>query len=389
MKARFPPHLTILHEFCFSILGTRAGSMPVAHIGVWMSQKKTNLYRSALAAIHYSRLGQLAAPLTRGRGVIFMLHHVRERPARDFEPNRILAVSPDFLENLIQRVLAAGYEPIGLDALPQRLAGGEAKKPFACFTFDDGYRDNRDIALPILRKFNVPMTIYVPSDFADGEGELWWLTLEEVMRRRTALDLIMEGKERHFDLATAADKDRAFEEIYWWLRRQPEHHARRLVGVLGNEAGIAPTAFCRDLVMTWDELRELAADPLVTIGAHTRRHYAVAKLTADEARAEISEGVRRMESELGRPCRHFSLPYGDETSAGEREFAICRELGLLTAVTTRKGLIHDRHQDRLMALPRLSLNGDYQDEVYVEALLTGLPFALNDALMHLAGRQVA
>jgi peptidoglycan/xylan/chitin deacetylase (PgdA/CDA1 family) len=354
-----------------------------------MSQKKTNLYRSALTAIHYSGLGQLASPLTRGRGVIFMLHHVRARPARDFEPNRILAVNPDFLESLIQRVLAAGYETIPLDALPQRLAGGEADKPFACFTFDDGYRDNRDVALPILRKFNVPMTIYVPSDFADGEGELWWLTLEEVMRRRTALDLMMEGKERHFDLVTAADKDRAFEEIYWWLRRQPEHHARRLVAVLGNEAGIAPTAFCRDLVMTWDELRELAADPLVTIGAHTRRHYAVAKLAADEARAEISEGVRRIESELGRPCRHFSFPYGDETSAGEREFAICRELGLLTAVTTRKGLIHDRHQVRLTGLPRLSLNGDYQAEAYVEALLTGLPFALNNVLMHLAGRQAA
>jgi peptidoglycan/xylan/chitin deacetylase (PgdA/CDA1 family) len=141
--------------------------------------------------------------------------------------------------------------------------------------------------------------------------------------------------------------------------------------------------------MTWDELRELAADPLVTIGAHTRRHYAVAKLAADEARAEISEGVRRIESELGRPCRHFSFPYGDETSAGEREFAICRELGLLTAVTTRKGLIYDRHQVRLTGLPRLSLNGDYQAEAYVEALLTGLPFALNNVLMHLAGRQAA
>jgi peptidoglycan/xylan/chitin deacetylase (PgdA/CDA1 family) len=354
-----------------------------------MSQKKTNLFRSALSAIHYSGLGQLVSPVTRGRGVIFMLHHVRARPAHDFEPNRILAINPGFLEQTIRRVLAAGYEPISLDDLPQRLAGSESRKPFVCFTFDDGYRDNRDVALPIFRKHNVPMTIYVPSDFADAAGELWWLTLEEVVRRRTALDLVMDGAQRHFVLATAEDKNRAFDEIYWWLRRQPEHRTRQLVARLGIDSGIEPTAFCRDLVMTWDELREISADPLVTIGAHTRAHFAVSKLTPEEARAEISEGVRRIEEELGRPCLHFSFPYGDETSAGERDFAICRELGLMTAVTTRKGLIHDRHQARMTALPRLSLNGDFQDEAYVEALLSGLPFALNDVLMRLSGRQAA
>ena len=354
-----------------------------------MSRKKTNLYRSALNAIHYSGLGQLAAPLTRGRGVIFMLHHVREQPARDFAPNSILTISPGFLEKLLAMVLAAGYEPISLDALPERLLDRHSKGPFACFTFDDGYRDNRDVALPVFRKFNIPMTIYVPSDFAGGTGELWWLTLEEVMRRRTALDLVMDGVRRHFSLSTAAEKTCAFEEVYWWLRREPEFRARQLVARLGAESGIAPAAFCKDLVMTWDELRELAKDPLVTIGAHTRGHLAVAKLPSEQALAEITESVRLIEEHLGRSCRHFSFPYGDEMSAGERDFAICKEQGLMTAVTTRKGLIHDHCSERLTALPRLSLNGDFQDEAYVEALLTGLPFALNDVLMRLSGRQAA
>ena len=78
----------------------------------------------------------------------------------------------------------------------------------------------------------------------------------------------------------------------------------------------------------------------MTIGAHTRRHIALAKLTLAEARAEIEESVRRIERETGRACRHFSYPYGDEASAGAREFALVKEMGLKTAVTTRKGLIH-------------------------------------------------
>ncbi len=102
-------------------------------------------------------------------------------------------------------------------------------------------------------------------------------------------------------------------------------------------------------------------------------------------RTEIAESVRRIEQELGRPCLHFSYPYGDETSAGEREFQIAQELGLTTAVTTRKGLIQPQHEQTMTALPRVSLNGDYQDLRYVEVMLTGAPFVLERPRMAASG----
>ena len=124
-----------------------------------------------------------------------------------------------------------------------------------------------------------------------------------------------------------------------------------------------------------DEIRRLAADPLVTIGAHTRRHFALAKLTLPEARDEIAQSLVRIERELGAPCRHLSYPYGDERSAGEREFQLASELAMRTGVTTRKGLIQRRHASALTALPRVSLNGDYQHPRYVKVFLNGAPFA--------------
>jgi peptidoglycan/xylan/chitin deacetylase (PgdA/CDA1 family) len=90
--------------------------------------------------------------------------------------------------------------------------------------------------------------------------------------------------------------------------------------------------------------------------------------------------VARVEAELGRPCRHFSYPYGDAGSAGEREFDVAARLGLLTAVTTRKGLVTGTACARPTALPRLSLNGHYQHMRYFKPLLAGAPFALVDAL---------
>jgi peptidoglycan/xylan/chitin deacetylase (PgdA/CDA1 family) len=345
-----------------------------------MSRRTSNLIKAGLSALHYSGASALMAPFTKGAGVVFMLHRVRPEPPEPFEPNRILKVTPQFLEDVIEEVIEAGFDIVSLDEVARRLRAGPDERPFACFTFDDGYRDNRDYAYPVFKKFGAPFAIYVPAAFADGKGDLWWLVLEAALRKLGHVSLEMNDDICRFELGTAAEKDDAFHVIYWWLRSLPEREARAIVAGLAEKAGYDPSGLCAELVLSWSELRELARDPLVTIGAHTVNHFALAKLSAEEARAEIEESVRRIEAELGGPCRHFSYPYGDETSAGLREFQMAQELGLATAVTTRKGLIQPQHQQAMTALPRVSLNGDFQDMRYVRVLLTGAPFAFWNGL---------
>lgn len=345
-----------------------------------MTRRSTKLFKAALSALHYTGADGLIAPFTAGNGVIFMLHQVTPEAPRDFEPNRILKVTPDFLERVIQQVRDAGFDIVGIDDVPKRIKGSQSGKPFAVFTLDDGYKDNREYAYPVFKRLGVPFTIYVASDFADGIGDLWWLSIEEAIRRLPEVTLDMDGARRHFVLSTVAEKDAAFEEIYWWLRSLPETRARAITHRLARDAKFDPNAFCRDLVMDWEAIRELAQDPLVTIGSHTCTHLALAKLSEADVRQEMSQSIKRIEAELGRPCRHFSYPYGCEKSAGDREFAIARELGVETAVTTRKGLLHASHADTMWSLPRLSLNGDFQDARYVKVLLSGAPFAFWKAL---------
>ncbi len=141
---------------------------------------------------------------------------------------------------------------------------------------------------------------------------------------------------------------------------------------IARDAGYDASQLCADMVMNWNEIRALAQDPLVTIGAHTRHHYALAKLSEADVRTEIALSVRRIEQELGRPCVHFSFPYGDATSAGEREFAIAKDLGLTTAVTTQKGVLTSAHADCMTGLPRVSINGDYQKSRYVRGHVDGV-----------------
>jgi peptidoglycan/xylan/chitin deacetylase (PgdA/CDA1 family) len=354
-----------------------------------MARHTTQFLKAALSAMHYTGADGLIAPFTAGNGVIFMLHQVTPEAPRDFDPNRILKVTPEFLEGVIAQVRESGFEIIGMDDVPERLKAGQGQKPFAVFTLDDGYKDNAEFAYPIFKRHNVPFTIYVATDFADGRGDLWWLTLEEAIRQLPSVELEMDGATKSFQLATADQKDASFETIYWWMRSIDEGRARAITHRLARQAGFDPMDFCRDLVMRWDALRALAVDPLVTIGAHTCAHFAMAKLPAAKVRSEISDSVKRIEAELGQPCRHFSFPYGDETSASERDFEIAREVGVATAVTTRKGLLKSLHADQLNALPRLSLNGDFQDPRYVKVLLSGAPFALWDVLSRIRGKRSA
>jgi peptidoglycan/xylan/chitin deacetylase (PgdA/CDA1 family) len=83
-----------------------------------------------------------------------------------------------------------------------------------------------------------------------------------------------------------------------------------------------------------------------------------------------------IERELKARPAHFSFPYGDESSARARDFALAKMLGFKTAVTTRKGVLFPAHKRYLTALPRVSLNGDYQSLAYTELYLSGAPFAL-------------
>ncbi|HEY8193612.1 MAG TPA: polysaccharide deacetylase family protein [Hyphomicrobium sp.] len=346
-----------------------------------MSRRTTKLLKAALLALHYAGIDRLVAPYTSGDGVILTLHHVTPEAPRGFEPNGILKVTPEFLESVIVHMRAAGFEFITLDQVKARLNGEAASgKPFAVFTLDDGYKDNRDFAYPVFKRHGVPFTIYVPTEYADGNGELWWLALDEALRRLPSLEIERDGVLRVYPLATNSEKTAAFHDIYWWLRRIPETRARAIVRDLAAKAGFDVVELCRELVMSWDEIRAFAGDPLVTIAAHTRSHFALAKLSAEEAHREMADSIARVAKELGKPCRHFSYPYGDEGSAGKREFEIARELGIETAVTTSKGLLRTSNATAMTALPRLSLNGEYQNLRYVKVLLSGLPFALRDGV---------
>ncbi len=342
-----------------------------------MAGLRQTIIRGGLESLYFTGAHVFLKPLVGGVGAILTLHHVRPpRPGR-FQPNRLLEITPHFFTRVVKHLRRSGLDLVSLDEMHRRLRERDFSRHFICLTFDDGYRDVLQFAYPILKEAGAPFAVYVATSFPDRLGDLWWLALEAVIARNNSIGLMIDGRNRTFGCATAAEKRALYDALYWWLRARPTEAEMR--GVIRNLAAcysVDVAAFCKDLCMSWEELAQLAADPLVTIGAHTVNHPMLAKLPEKTVRAEMDLSRSVIEAALAVRPAHLSFPVGDRSSAGPREFAIAAELGFKTAVTTRPGVLFPAHREQLTALPRISLNGEFQRLRYVRVLLSGSATAM-------------
>jgi peptidoglycan/xylan/chitin deacetylase (PgdA/CDA1 family) len=337
---------------------------------------------SGLQVLYFTGVHSLLANLWNGIGAILTLHRVRPPRPDSFQPNRGIEVTPHFLEQLIGALRRQGLELVSLGEMHRRLLTGGQKR-FVCLTFDDGYRDNLVWAYPILKREKVPFAVYVPTSFPDRRGHNRWLTLESAIAEKDNVHLELEDRTHHFVCRTTAEKYAAFEAICQVLNTsstQSEEQLQAIVAKLASEAGIDLGAHSTSVYMSWQELARLAADPLVTIGAHTVKHLYLRRLKEDVARSEMAESAVRIEAVLGFRPAHLSYPFGGRDAAGPREFALAEELGFETAVTSRPGVLFPEHRQYLTALPRISIHCTLQRPRYLKVLTSGVPTALWNGL---------
>lgn len=341
-----------------------------------MYNNKNKSLRSVLDLMAKSKVYAPFTRFTSGVGLIFTLHRITPEEPEGFSPNGILQITPEYLESVIQAVRVADYDIISISEVKSRLVNKEFSRRFVCFTIDDGYLDNLIHALPVFQRNNVPFTVYINSGLPEYSTILWWQHLEDIIKENQQVYFSLLGQQHTYNTVTKDEKNKTYDAIYAALRQMSHSAQQDVITQLLEDYQIDPTDLCRELSMSWKQVQTLAESGLLTIGAHTLNHHALAKLDEQQVREEIEEGQRVMEQRIGVRAEHFAYPYGDSGSAAGREFNIARKLGLETAVTVRKGVLFPEHADYLHALPRVSLNGDFQKSAYVPLFLSGFPFAL-------------
>jgi peptidoglycan/xylan/chitin deacetylase (PgdA/CDA1 family) len=340
---------------------------------------KLNAQQGMLAALRWLPATGLPAVARRrygGIGTIFTLHSVvrEKRPSYSFM--RDMDLSESFLEEVLKDYLRRGYHVASMDDIASYLEGAPRPERFVAFTFDDGYRNNLEVACPLFARYAAPFIVYVATDLIDGIRVPWQYGLQETIRARASIRVDLGGGSREIALRSDDERARAFDTI--------AAHAHAL-------ASDACDAWCRELfrandvdaseltartMLSWDMVRELASSPFASVGSHAVSHIPLSPLDDDRLRREVEGSQRRIEDELGSPVRHFSYPYGGYGQVREREIACVASRGFRTAVTTRSANVFAGHAAAPCALPRQPLSGAVEDLAVVRVLDSGLPSAL-------------
>lgn len=330
------------------------------------------LRKLALNVVRFSGLGSLARPWAGGLGAILMLHRVTAAPGKPLGLNRHLTICPSFLDALIAEMKRRNYRFVSLDEAIDRIRTGKGSERFATITADDGYRDNLTEALPVFEKHETPFTIYIAPALINGVADLWWEAVEDIVTARERFYLATPGGRVQLDCSTPARKLVAASALHDYLTIDvSEEEQTPTLRAIAASVGIDST-IPRRALMNWDEVRQIAAHPLATIGAHTVNHYALRRLSLEKAWREVADAAAILRIETGETPRHMAYPYGYDSAVGPREVDLAREAGYESAVTTRHGVVRAGHRDHLHALPRISLNGRYQRVAHVRTMLSGL-----------------
>lgn len=291
---------------------------------------------------------------------ILTYHRVIEPGSVGFDPE-VMDTNADTFERDV-RVLKQWFTFVDSRDVGRHLAGEEPlpDNP-AMITFDDGYRDNHDIALPILGRHGAKATFFVASRFISERRIFWWERIHHLVAHARGARLQLRYPEAlELPLGNPGDREKAARRL---LRIAKDHvgiDIDRLLEEVAAAVGVPLSAdeerrLADGMVMTWDQLRALR-DAGMDVQSHSHAHLIFSTITPDRIEQDLGRARQVLEAELERPVQAVAYPAGKKLTGATRE-AVARA-GYSLGFTNASGVARlDTPLDAL-AVPRTATARD-------------------------------
>lgn len=218
------------------------------------------------------------------------------------------------------------------------------REPAVAVTFDDGYADNLHQALPILAEAGVPATFFICTGPVEAGGEFWSDELEHLVlgvgARPPRFVLHDHDRGGAWPTSDAGERRALHDRLHRGMLALPPARREEWLDQLRYWAGTGRAGREDYRALTREEVRRLAASPLVTIGAHGVSHTPLALLPEEAQRREIADSKQVLEELTGREVTVFSYPFGGQRQYDAITRRLCRETGFRLAVSTFPGQAH-------------------------------------------------
>ncbi len=228
-------------------------------------------------------------------------------------------------------VLAERFTLCSVDRLLQGIQSGDLPEHAVAVTFDDGYCDNYVNAFPILKRYNIPATIFLTTGVIGCHKTLWHDRVFAILRQTRVLELSSFGPESTLPLRSLADKLQSQRQILkhlWSLDAEARDSA---IAELCDRLDVHDTENDA-LMLSWKEVSEMSRGG-IQFGAHTVNHPVLAWLRPEEARQEIFGSKRAIETVLNTPITSFAYPIGRSVDFTATTKTLVQEAGFSCGLT--------------------------------------------------------
>tara|TARA_A100000164_G_C21811685_1_gene725833 strand:- start:146 stop:1087 length:942 start_codon:yes stop_codon:yes gene_type:complete len=288
--------------------------------------------------------------------MIITLHRVSESLPKTFKANISLYTKTKTLRRFILNMQEKKKQFVSLD----KYLNSNNKKNYISITFDDGYLDNLNIAYPILKKLNIPFTIYVTTNFINNQNLPWWFLLEDyLVKNYLKRNNICDNYESYQNKIFNDPKENA---EFLKVRNKILDNVFDLKK-LDKFNKFTHKRLGERLFMNWHELKKISSDKLVTIGSHTISHKRLSNCSNEERNIEIIDSKNILEKNLEYKVNHFAYPFGGLKDFTKKDMSILKKNNYFSAVSTisRNSLINN---DKFM-FPRFSLSEEYKNPLHI------------------------
>ncbi|WP_081890797.1 polysaccharide deacetylase family protein [Porticoccus hydrocarbonoclasticus] len=269
---------------------------------------------------------------TKNKQRVCILTYHRVLPERDYMRSSEPTVATfDWHMELLARY----FNPLSLSDAIARLDNNDLPERAVCVTFDDGYANNAECALPVLQRWSIPATVFISTGFLNG-GLMWNDAVIEALRiaESDEFDLRSLGLAT-YDLADFHHRRQAAGQIIREIKHWPPEKRAEAIRVIECMVGPLP----ENMMLTNDQVKQLS-DAGIEIGAHTRTHPILAMLKLADARQEIQASKNALETLVDKPVRYFAYPNGRpeiDYRLEHRDFV--KSIGFEGAVSTQWGVV--------------------------------------------------
>lgn len=302
------------------------------------------------------RVLRAAALFARPCAVVLMYHSVVEEPEQTANTIRISHSRANFESQM--SALSRRFNPVSIEQVMEFAANGRHLPPWSvAVTFDDGFADNYDVALPILSRYGIPATFYIMVNAVETGTPPWYVRLNFSFSTTTVTAWKHPENGQTFEIASADGKKAALNAAWDLGAARSGTAQEQLIHQVEESLQIEALDARSGLMMNWDQVRALKKAGHI-IGGHTLSHPNLAQVTEAEARSEIRGCKERLEEKLSEPIHHFSYPHPAlNPHWSPQTLEITREAGFRSAVLTTPGSVLPG--DQPLSLKRIPAGKDF------------------------------